>query len=54
MKSITKLMASVTMLLVLSLATSCETLVNYLDTPQTPETPIEDGEIVDTEVDTNK
>ena len=35
-------MASVAMLLVLSLATSCETLVNYLDTPQTPETPTEE------------
>lgn len=42
MRRITKLMASVAMLLVLSLATSCETLVNYLDTPQTPETPTEE------------
>lgn len=42
MRRITKLLASVTMLLVLSLATSCETLVNYLDTPQTPETPTEE------------
>ena len=42
MRRITKLFASVAMLLVLSLATSCETLVNYLDTPQTPETPTEE------------
>lgn len=42
MRRITKLLASVAMLLVLSLATSCETLVNYLDTPQTPETPTEE------------
>ncbi|MBO7313246.1 MAG: hypothetical protein J6U48_03345 [Alistipes sp.] len=42
MRRITKLMASVAMLLVLSLATSCETLVNYLDTPQTPEPPTEE------------
>lgn len=41
MRRITKLFASVAMLLVLSLATSCETLVNYLDTPQNTETPTE-------------
>ena len=42
MRRITKLFASVAMLLVLSLATSCETLVNYLDTPQNTETPTEE------------
>ena len=42
MRHITKLLASVAMLLVLSLATSCETLVNYLDIPQTPEAPTEE------------
>ena len=35
-------MASVAMLLVLSLATSCETLVDYLDLPLTPNTPTEE------------
>ena len=39
MRRITKLFASVAMLLVLSLATSCETNVNNSGTPNTPETP---------------
>ena len=42
MRRITKLMASVAMLLVLSLATSCETLVDYLDLPLTLNTPTEE------------
>lgn len=42
MRRITKLLASVGMLLVLSLATSCETLVDYLDLPLTPNTPTEE------------
>lgn len=42
MRRITKLLASVAMLLVLSLATSCETLVDYLDLPLTPNTPTEE------------
>ena len=42
MRRITKLFASVAMLLVLSLATSCETLVDYLDLPLTPNTPTEE------------
>ena len=42
MRRITKLLASVAMLLVLLLATSCETLVDYLDLPLTPNTPTEE------------